>query len=101
MDGQCAQHSAHERAIAAHDRRLDSHSERIDDHQEQLSALNETLAALKEIERQNQQRIDAMEGRLALIEAKPARRWEDMADRALWALVAAAVGWALANVGIG
>ena len=101
MEGSCAQHSAHVRAIGAHDRRLDSHSKQIDEHQEQLSALNETLAALKEIERQNQQRIDAMAERLAVLEARPAKRWEDMADRALWALVAAAVGWALASIGVG
>ncbi|OUO92096.1 hypothetical protein B5F40_01815 [Gordonibacter sp. An230] len=92
MDDRCDQHSAHDRAIRSHDRRLDAHGEQID-------KINETLSALKEIERQNQQRIDAMDERLVALEARPARRWEDMADRALWALVAAAVGWALAGIG--
>ena len=42
-----------------------------------------------------------MDERLAVLEARPAKRWENMADRALWALVAAAVGWALASIGVG
>ena len=54
----CPKHSAHERAILQHDKRLDAHGA-------QLDAVNETLAALKEIERQNQERIDAMDSRIA------------------------------------
>ena len=47
----CDNHAEHTRAIGVHDKRLDSHGGQIDD-------IKETLAALKEIERQNQERID-------------------------------------------
>ena len=47
----CPEHSAHERAIEQHDHRLDTHGKSLD-------TLSETLAALREIERQNQERID-------------------------------------------
>ena len=100
MEGSCAQHSAHVRAIGAHDRRLDSHSKQIDEHQEQLSALNETLAALKEIERQNQQRIDAMDERLAVLEARPAKRWEELVDKVVWLFVGAVLAYALGQLGL-
>ena len=55
MDEVCMEHSAHARAIRKHDERLDAHGR-------QLDTLAETLAALKEIERQNQERIDAPDG---------------------------------------
>lgn len=93
MDGHCPEHSAHERAISSHDKRLDSHSQSLD-------ALMETLATLKEIEHQNQERIDRMDERLAEIEAKPAKRWDAVLDKALTVVIAAVLGFALAQIGI-
>lgn len=93
MDGHCPEHSAHERAIVSHDKRLDSHSQSLD-------TLMETLATLKEIEHQNQERIDRMDERLAEIEAKPAKRWDAVLDKALTVLIAAVLGFALAQIGI-
>lgn len=88
------EHSAHARAIRKHDERLDTHGR-------QLDTLAETLAALKEIERQNQERIDAMEGRIADLEAQPAERWERVVGTAITGVVGAAVGMALAAAGMG
>ena len=65
MEQHCPEHSAHGRAIREHDTQLDAHGE-------QLDKLNETLAALKEIERQNQERIDSMGERIAALESVPA-----------------------------
>ena len=93
MEGHCQEHSAHERAIAQHDKRLDGHSQSLD-------ALMETLATLKEIERQNQERIDCIDERLAEIEAKPARRWDAVADKALTVVMGGVLGFALAQIGI-
>lgn len=93
MEEHCADHSAHERAIKAHDKRLDSHSR-------QLDAFLETLATLKEIERQNQERIDRMDARLEALEAVPGERWEALAKQALIVVVAAVVGYALGLIGL-
>ncbi len=94
MDETCKEHSAHARAIRKHDERLDSHGR-------QLDTLAETLAALKEIERQNQARIDAMDSRISELEAAPAERWEKVATTAITGVVGAVVGMALASAGIG
>lgn len=94
MGDVCMEHSAHARAIEKHDERLDSHGR-------QLDTLAETLAALKEIERQNQERIDAMDSRIAELEAQPAKRWDHVAKAAATAVTAGFVGWALASLGIG
>ena len=92
MDEHCADHSAHERAIKTHDKRLDAHGS-------QLDALNETLAALKEIERQNQQRIDDIDMRVSAVELKPGRRWDELVSRALLVAMAAIAGYALNYIG--
>ena len=94
MDETCKEHSAHERAIGKHDERLDAHGR-------QLDTLAETLAALKEIERQNQERIDAIEGRVSQLESVPNERWEKAVAAMLTAIVGAVVGMALATAGIG
>lgn len=85
----CPEHSAHERAIREHDGRL-----------AQLGAINETLAALREIERQNQERIDAMGERIDALESVPAARWQKATDYVLAAVLGLAVGAMAASIGL-
>lgn len=94
MEQHCPEHSAHGRAIREHDTQLDAHGE-------QLDKLNETLAALKEIERQNQERIDSMGERIAALESVPASRWQKATDYVLVAVLGLAVGMMAANIGLG
>lgn len=94
MEQHCPEHSAHDRAIREHDTQLDAHGE-------QLDKLNETLAALKEIERQNQERIDSMGERIAALESVPASRWQKATDYVLAAVLGLAVGMMAANIGLG
>lgn len=94
MEQHCPEHSAHDRAIREHDTQLDAHGE-------QLDKLNETLAALKEIEQQNQERIDSMGERVAALESVPASRWQKATDYVLAAVLGLAVGMMAANIGLG
>lgn len=94
MEQHCPEHSAYDRAIREHDTQLDAHGE-------QLDKLNETLAALKEIERQNQERIDSMGERIAALESVPASRWQKATDYVLAAVLGLAVGMMAANIGLG
>ena len=89
----CDNHAEHTRAIGVHDKRLDSHGGQIDD-------IKETLAALKEIERQNQERIDRMDERIAALEAVPAKRWDSLVGYALTALAGGVAGMAMAQMGL-
>ena len=84
----CPEHSAHERAIREHDGQL-----------AQLGAINETLAALREIERQNQERIDAMGERIDALEDVPADRWNKAVDYALTCALGIAIGFIASNIG--
>lgn len=89
----CPEHSAHERAIEQHDHRLDAHGDSLD-------KLTETLAALKEIERQNQERIDSMGERLAALESVPADKWHKASDYVLTAALGVVMGVIAANTGL-
>ena len=93
MEQRCPEHSAHQRAIREHDSQLDAHGE-------QLDKLNETLAALKEIEHQNQQRIDAMDERIAVLESVPAARWQKATDYVLVAVLGLVLGMMASHIGL-
>lgn len=89
----CPEHSAHDRAIREHDGQLKVNGE-------QLDKLNETLAALREIERQNQERIDAMGERIDALENVPADRWNKVVDYALTCVLGIAIGFMASNIGL-
>lgn len=89
----CDEHIAHHRALDIHDKRLDNHGM-------QLDKLNETLAALKEIERQNQERIDALDKRMTELESVPARRWDTVVNYVLTAALGIVAGIIAAHFGI-
>lgn len=93
MEQRCPEHSAHQRAIREHDSQLDAHGE-------QLDKLNETLATLKEIERQNQERIDSMGTRLAALESVPAARWQKATDYVLVAVLGLVLGMMASHIGL-
>ena len=92
MDETCKEHSAHERAIGKHDERLDAHGR-------QLDTLAETLAALKEIERQNQERLDGHDDRISALESAPAKRWDTVTNYALTAILALVCGLVAGHFG--
>lgn len=92
MEEHCDDHSAHERAINIHDKRLDSHSA-------QLDTLTQNLVELREIAHQNQMTIERMDRRITTLEAKPGRRWDALVEKALLAVCAAVVGYAVGFIG--
>lgn len=95
----CPEHSAHDRAIREHDKQFEEADGRFAATSEQLGTINETLAALREIERQNQQRIDAMGERLDALESVPAARWNKVVDCALTCALGIAIGFMASNIG--
>lgn len=93
MDEQCPKHSAVERAINQHDKRLDKHSQEMDQMRECIAR----LTALQESDSEWRKDADA---RIDALEQKPARRWDSAVDKAVLAVIAGVVGFALAQMGI-
>ena len=47
-----------------------------------------------------EQNVKELDGKVEALEKKPGKRWENIADKVLWALIAAALGFILARIGI-
>lgn len=96
----CPEHSAHDRAIRDHDKQFEEADRQFAAAGEQINAITETLAALREIEHQNQQRIDAIGERLDALENVPADRWNKVVDYALTCVLGIAIGFRASNIGL-
>lgn len=96
----CPEHSAHDRAIRDHDKQFEEADRQFAAAGEQINAITETLAALREIEHQNQQRIDAIGERLDALENVPADRWNKVVDYALTCVLGIAIGFMASNIGL-
>lgn len=96
----CPEHSAHDRAIRDHDKQFEEADRQFAETSEQLGTINETLAALREIEHQNQQRIDAMGERLDALENVPAARWQKATDYVLVAVLGLVLGMMASHIGL-
>lgn len=46
------------------------------------------------------QKHDALNAKLSELEAKPGKRWEALAEKALWAVCAAVIAFLLAKIGL-
>ena len=60
---------------------------------EQYKAILEKLDGLT-------QKHDALNAKLSELEAKPGKRWEALAEKALWAVCAAVIAFLLAKIGL-
>ncbi len=60
---------------------------------EQYKAILEKLDGLT-------QKHDALNAKLSELEAKPAKRWETLVEKALWAVCAAVIAFLLAKIGL-
>ena len=60
---------------------------------EQYKAILEKLDGLT-------QKHDALNAKLSELEAKPGKRWEALAEKALWAVCAAVITFLLAKIGL-
>ena len=103
----CPEHSAHDRAIRDHDKQFEKTEKQFAESDsrfaatsEQLGAINETLAALREIERQNQVRIDALGERIDALENVPSDRWNKVVDYALTCVLGIAIGFMASQIGL-
>ena len=86
------------------DDRSKSNSRRLDEVEEKLADNEKLLASIARLD-QRQKDMDAdikeMKGDLKVIAGKPGKRWENVVDKALMAIVAAIVGYLILKLGLG
>ena len=93
----------HERRLAAVEQRAKSNTHRLDKLEESTQILNR-LATSMEVMAQRQEQVadtvDKLDCKVTAFENKPAKRWEALADKALWSVCAAVIGFILAKLGL-
>lgn len=93
----------HERRLAAVEQRAKSNTHRLDKLEESTQILNR-LATSMEVMAQRQEQVadtvDKLDGKVTALENKPAKRWEGLVDKAIWAVTAALLGYVLGQLGL-
>lgn len=93
----------HERRLTEVETRSKSNSHRLDKLEESTEAINRLATSMEVMaERQEQvvETVGKLDTKVTALEEKPAKRWDDLVDRILWAVVAAFVGFVLAQWGL-
>jgi t-SNARE complex subunit (syntaxin) len=96
--------------VAEVDHRAKSNTRRIDKLEtttDAIHSLAESIAVLVN-EQQNQtasisrieKNVETLDGKVEALESKPGKRWDSLAEKALWAVIAAVIAYALGAVGL-
>jgi chromosome segregation ATPase len=93
----------HERRLTEVEERAKSNQHRIDKLEASTEAINR-LATNMEVMVEKQDRVadtvDKLDGKVTALEARPAKRWENMVDKIAWAVVAAVIAFLLGRIGL-
>lgn len=93
----------HERRLAAVEQRAKSNTHRLDKLEESTQILNR-LATSMEVMAQRQEQVadtvDKLDSKVTALENKPAKRWDALVDKTIWAVTAALLGYVLGQLGL-
>jgi t-SNARE complex subunit (syntaxin) len=93
----------HERRLTEVEERSKSNSHRLDKLEESTEAINRLATSMEVMaERQEQvvETVGKLDSKVTLLEEKPAKRWDSLVDKIVWAIAAALIGFVLAQVGL-
>lgn len=93
----------HERRLTEVEERSKSNSHRLDKLEESTEAINRLATSMEVMaERQEQvvETVGKLDTKVTMLEEKPAKRWDALVDKIVWAIAAALIGFVLAQVGL-
>ena len=93
----------HERRLTEVEERSKSNSHRLDKLEESTEVINRLATSMEVMaERQEQvvETVGKLDSKVTLLEEKPAKRWDALVDKIVWAIAAALIGFVLAHVGL-
>ena len=85
------------------EQRTKSNSHRIDkieERQDNLEKLTDTISVLANEQEHIKSDVGEIKTDVKTLTEKPAKRWDAIVDKVLWAIVGAAVAFALAQIGL-
>ena len=96
--------------LAETEARSKSNTHRLDALEGQIDAVNRLATAVEVMATEQKHQtetikeikadVTSLDGKVEAIEQKPARKWEGLAEKVLWALVAAAITFILSWIGM-
>ena len=93
----------HERRLTEVEERSKSNSHRLDRVEASTEAINRLATSMEVMaERQEQvvETVGKLDTKVTLLEEKPAKRWDGLVDKIVWAIAAALIGFVLAQLGL-
>lgn len=100
-----------EERLAAHEEGLKSCKRRLDVVEKQQDAIHDLAASIKVMASEQKHQTEAinlvrkdvtrLEGKVDVLETKPAKRWDGLVDKLIWGVVGAVLAFMLAQIGIG
>lgn len=94
----------HERRLSETEARSKSNTKRIDELEQTTNTIQQlatSVAVMAEQMKTMNGSLAKLTGKVETLEAEPANKWKFVVEKAIYFLVAAVVGFALANVGLG
>ena len=85
------------------DQRSKSNSHRLDELERDHQALNRLVTAVEVMATKQEgmgKSLDTLVGKVEALEAEPAKKWRFVVEKAIYIVVAAVVGYALAHMGL-
>lgn len=93
----------HERRLTEVEERAKSNSHRLDKLEESTEAINRLATSMEVMAEKQEQVADTvgkLDSKVTALEEKPAKRWDGLVDKIVWAIAAAMIGFVLAQVGL-
>lgn len=93
----------HERRLTEVEERAKSNSHRLDKLEESTEAINRLATSMEVMAEKQEQVADTvgkLDSKVTALEEKPAKRWDGLVDKIVWAIAAALIGFALAQIGL-
>ena len=92
------------------DHRTKSNTRRVEKLEKQTEAIQSLATSVELLVKEQSHQTEAMariesnveklDGKVEALEKKPGKKWESITEKVLWALIAAAIGFILARLGL-
>lgn len=73
---------------------------KLEGEQSALQSLATSVAVMAEQIKTMNGNVQTLSGKVDKLEERPAKRWEGLVDKIIWAIAAALIGFALAQIGL-
>lgn len=93
----------HEQRLTEVEARSKSNTKRIDKLEKSTEAINRLATSMEVMVVKQEEVADSvgkLDAKVTVLEAKPAKRWEALVDKVVWAVAAALIGFLLAQIGL-